>query len=394
MAIIVRAPNDEFTFRLFHQLTSKITASKNQFYIWSAVFFPDYHLKTTNTLIGRDHESELDYRIMMLRNIKQNLIVLGIKDHLSENIFNPWKKDKPIVAEYLSDLFSYYPEKKFILMTSMENLSCYISNENVYIVPWGGDITNQESDYKNLDPVLEKNFYSNKTFLSLNRNNRPHRILLASLLHGLQIEKEGMISCLFKDEIQDVIKDTSWKFDHQHDEIKNKIIKGFISLKRNQTLINDDKNIYPEKANDNVFNFKNKLSSYYKETFVELITETSYLEKSYLITEKTLNSFYGCCFPILFCSQGSVNFLRSIGFDMFDDVVDHSYDSLSDPIERLYQAVNMNLQILTDNNRTKRLWVDRKNRFIKNIEVAKKTLYNFYRERANEIFDTIIKDNK
>jgi hypothetical protein len=37
---------------------------------------------------------------------------------------------------------------------------------------------------------------------------------------------------------------------------------------------------------------------------------------------------------LLFSTQGGIEYLRSLGFDVLDDIVDHSYDSVEDPIQR------------------------------------------------------------
>jgi hypothetical protein len=156
--------------------------------------------------------------------------------------------------------------------------------------------------------------------------------------------------------------------------------------------INDDKKIYHNYNNDNVTNFKTKLADYYRETFVEIITETSFTEQCYLITEKTLNSIYGMNFPILMCGKGSVELLRQIGFDMFDDIIDHSYDTIDNPIDRIYTAISNNTRLLTDNQYVKDLWVANKARFEQNVQVAKTQLYAYYTSRAETQFDKALKE--
>lgn len=38
---------------------------------------------------------------------------------------------------------------------------------------------------------------------------------------------------------------------------------------------------------------------------------------------------------IVIGAQNTVSRLRNLGFDMFDDIIDHCYDSMESPIERL-----------------------------------------------------------
>ena len=386
MGILKRPPGDHFSFRLFFQLIEKISLQKDVFYFWSTCIDPKTNQISHYVDDQPVWETELTYRQLLLSNITSNLIVMGIKDHLTSGDFNPVLHSKPVIVGYLENLFEYYDDKKFILFTSVENLESYIQNKNVILIPWGGDITNQQSNYINLEPVLEKNLDSNYTFLSLNRNIRSHRAMLVSLLYGLNLEEHGLISCMFKNSITDLYEYTKWP---EQDIYK----QGFAKFKDSQLALNDDQDIYNNGNNDNVGNFKNKLTPYYQNTFVEIITETSYTESCYNLTEKTLHSIYGCCFPILLCSKGSVSFLRSMGMDMFDDVVDHSYDSIEDPTDRMYKAVTDNLELLTNNQKTKELWQTHRHRFVDNVAFAKTTMYNFYTTRATALLQTAIEEH-
>jgi hypothetical protein len=399
MSLIIRPPGDAFTFRLFFKLSSQIADPKSLLYIWSPVLDPTYREKKitepgyhdeNGTWFEEHHywvpEHEFVYRQMLIDNLDNDVIILGVKDHLTPTKFNPWREQQPVIARYLEGLCEYYEDKKFILFTSMENLQEYISAPNVAIVPWGGDITNQQDEYKKLEPVAKKNLDSKYNFLSLNRNPRDHRAMVASLIHGLEIQEQGLISCMFRDKIDNIFEYTNWEFNDDQQEIKTKINNGLAFLKESTALITDKYDIYADVANDNVSNFKNKLSNYYRETFVEIVAETSYTEMSYNLTEKTLNSIYGYSFPILLCSPGSVAFLRSMGMDVFDDVVDHSYDSIANPIDRLYRAVTDNIELLTDNQKVKQLWLANQTRFANNVDFAKNQLYNFYSSRAEALF--------
>jgi hypothetical protein len=379
MSLLVRPPGDKFTFRLFFKLAATIKCSKDSIYLWSSKLDPGYAFGSWDSSGNWISETELDYRIRLIDSIKNNVVIIGVKDHLTSGEFNPWHQEIPIIADYLKSLFEYYPDKKFILFTSVENLEAYIDLDNVRIVPWGGDITNQQLDYAKLEPVVDKNFDSNYTFLSLNRNKRSHRAMLVSLLYGLNLEQHGLISCMFKESIDDLFQYTCWPEYNVYNH-------GFSRFKSSELVLNDDPVIYTNGNNDNVSNFNNKLTPYYQNTFVEIVAETSYTEKCFNLTEKTLNSIYGCNFPIILSSQGTVAFLRNAGMDMFDDIVNHNYDSLENPSDRLYRAVHDNIELLTNNKKTKELWSANCNRFIKNVDFAKNILYNFYNDRAETLF--------
>lgn len=390
MSILIKPPGDEFTFRLFFKLASKISCPKDLLYIWSPILDPTHREK--KVIHPEDWheywipEHEFLYRQTLIDNIQNDVVVMGVKDHLTPLYFNPWTSTQPIIARYLEGLFEYYSDKKFILFTSVENLKPYISASNVAIIPWGGDITNHQKEYKTLEPILDKNLNSLTTFVSLNRNQRHHRCMLLALMYGLNLQNHGLISCLFKEKFNDLFNYTDWKFTPEQQHIKDIISLGFETFKDSELSLTDNWEIYSKAGNDNVNNFKNKLSEYYRNTFVEIVSETSYTEKCFNLTEKTLNSIYGCNFPIILSSQGAVAFLRSIGMDMFDDVIDHSYDAIENPIDRLYCAVHNNIEILTNNSKTKELWLANRDRFVNNIDFAKNKMYNFYSVRTESLF--------
>ena len=391
MHILKRPSGDNYTLRLFTNLRHLVRTPHDAFYMWSTCIDPQHSRFLTAIGPVHFHENEVVYRNMLMNSIKNNLIILGIKDHLTSYSFNPWLDKKPDLVEYLDNMFNYYPNKKFIVFTSLENLEYYITNSRVKIIPWGGDLTNHKAEYEKLEPLDSKNFDSPYTYLSLNRGLRSHRVVLVSLLYGLDINNSGLISCMFKDNVSDLFEYLQWEFTSNQQTIKDTVCKGFDLLKNTEIKLPTDKETngnYPNSANGS--NFKNSLINYYRETFVEIITETSCVERCFNLTEKTLNSIYGKSFPILISSPGVVAFLRTMGMDVFDDIVDHSYDTIENPIDRINQAVASNTALLTDNAKTKQLWKTNEHRFIKNIDFAKTRLYNFYTQRTTDTFHEFI----
>lgn len=82
---------------------------------------------------------------------------------------------------------------------------------------------------------------------------------------------------------------------------------------------------------------------------VNVITESSYepkpgsdfFETHHLpgFTEKTFKSIFLSQFPIWLSPYGTVRCYRELGFDAFDDVIDHSYDLEQDPVRRIDMVV-------------------------------------------------------
>jgi hypothetical protein len=93
----------------------------------------------------------------------------------------------------------------------------------------------------------------------------------------------------------------------------------------------------------------NGLDKIFSESATSLITESLSFEKSTVFTEKTIYAVLGKTFPI-WVGGGILQAQRfaEMGFDIFDDVIDHSYQNYDTLIERCYYAFQRNLHILTD----------------------------------------------
>jgi hypothetical protein len=313
-----------------------------------------------------------------------DIVVLFVKDHFRIAPQTAWINPLPEFSEYFNNLFEYYPNKKFILVTSLENLHKEITKDNCTIIPMGGDITNQIDSYMKFMPNLEKNTLA-KNFISLNRGPRNHRSYLVSALYGRNLDKFGKISYLSpidKDKLSDLIP-----YNHDLDynyKLANTGYQRFLREKEHK--IEDSNDIYTM-PNDNLDNFKKSLQSKYNDSIIELVSETSYNEHSFNITEKTLHFIYGANFPILISSVGTVDFLRNLGIDMFDDLIDHSYDTIEDPALRINQAIDLNIDILT-HDKTFESWQKHKYRIHKNIVFVKEgKLKEYYSKRFWNILE-------
>ena len=69
-----------------------------------------------------------------------------------------------------------------------------------------------------------------------------------------------------------------------------------------------------------------------------VVTEPCFFEKGCMLTEKTLNPIYLGHFIIWPGSWGIADAAKRIGLDVFDDYIDHSYQYLEHPGERVVEA--------------------------------------------------------
>jgi hypothetical protein len=109
----------------------------------------------------------------------------------------------------------------------------------------------------------------------------------------------------------------------------------------------------PEHEYSNYFGCENypnflKLGYVYSSAAVNVVTETQYFDITGIVTEKTLMAFAAEQVPIVIGHPGIVQHCRRMGFDMFDDVVDTSYDNISNDqgFERAEQALLRNRDLI------------------------------------------------
>jgi len=88
--------------------------------------------------------------------------------------------------------------------------------------------------------------------------------------------------------------------------------------------------------------------SVFEPTCISLITEPAYYERETIVTEKTLMALYAGTIPIWVGGWRIADYMASMGFDTFDDVVDHSYQTESDPELRCDLAIARNLKLLSN----------------------------------------------
>jgi hypothetical protein len=99
------------------------------------------------------------------------------------------------------------------------------------------------------------------------------------------------------------------------------------------------------RGTDNDENFI-RLAPLYAQHAVNIVTETEYDTYPGIITEKTVLAMLACQIPIVIGYPGIVSHIRDMGLDTFDDVVDTSYDFLSNDT-RLEQALLRNKKLIT-----------------------------------------------
>jgi len=192
------------------------------------------------------------------------------------------------------------------------------------------------------------NIYNKESgILSLNGSIRTHRILLL-----LELIKRGFITHDLT--VNDPNNRFSFLF-YQFNSYDKVFFKEFVSSLFNDNKINheqlnfliDHSENLPIKLETEDGNRPNASFNESYKKIINLVTEntagfdgtdnTKY--KTITFTEKPWRPFKTHQLPIFISLSGYVNKLRELGFDLFDDFIDHSYDDEKDHIIRLQKAV-------------------------------------------------------
>ena len=75
------------------------------------------------------------------------------------------------------------------------------------------------------------------------------------------------------------------------------------------------------------------------------------------VTEKTILSFAMRQLPLVLSVPGTVQYVRELGYDMFDDYIDHSYDKELDPEKRIIMVAD-ELERMCREDIRKKIYVD------------------------------------
>lgn len=159
-------------------------------------------------------------------------------------------------------------------------------------------------------------------YVSLNNKPHPHRCLLIDLLAKCDLLKEGAVTW------------NSWYNDEGR--LLDQFIRYTFRYWQPEILLLDE-------IESGRRGWETQLPDEYKHSFVQLISESS--PDVIFITEKIVPSLF---FNKLFLVSGAVHYhkkLQDLGFVLYDDVFDYSFDSEPDPEVRYTMLINNLLKL-------------------------------------------------
>lgn len=141
----------------------------------------------------------------------------------------------------------------------------------------------------------------------------------------------------------------------------------------------------------NVLPWQNFLGHMHRDSGIALIAESVQFDKCTFFTEKTMYSALGCNFPLWIGGYAQADVWEKIGFDTFDDVIDHSYQYEESLFDRIYLAFKLNLDLLKDRDKISHLRILNMPRLLENRQ---KILNNQLGKYNNSVLETIDTESK
>lgn len=157
-------------------------------------------------------------------------------------------------------------------------------------------------------------------------------------------------------------------FDDDDYELYKEEIEYFKNIDIKKSLYEESKDWFDSIDEHAQVNWKNVYEiDTYENTHVNIVTESCYERYEVHITEKSVKPFYFYQLPVFLSSYNHVKYLKDrFGFDMFDDLIDHSYDDEIDNKKRLFLVFEQIKNLYDNKQKVIEFYNNNKERFIEN----------------------------
>jgi hypothetical protein len=294
--------------------------------------------------------------------------------------------------EKLLNLFDNHQEK-IILINNDSNLKNLNSKTNVKTFKtnflWKNTAKTLLEKFKYFDLVWNEE-KRDKMFLCVNKEGKEHRFFTICLLDMYGLLDNTNYSFLTPPK-------TDW--DEFRESDFNNINKSFSFYKKNHVnkmkkpkLTDYESHSSDFKDVENLFetgyDFAGKVNHKdYRNSYINIITESVYWFDGIHITEKSLKPFCLPILPIFVASPNHVKTLRDdYNLDLFDDFINHDYDKELDNTKRLKMIIEECLRLSRLENEIIHFYKNNKDRFLNN----KNSILEFTKQTDVHISNSII----
>lgn len=333
------------------------------------------------------------------------LLVYPLQEQISKKI----KRDKNIISDKIVEKLKHGFDITIFFCTEAECEfeNCYevvndflnsknLPNEKFYIVSGNSKLENIETygikTIKNFNPIINRisntmgfkkpidmvDWVENKKYLFQCHNNfgKPHRVAILSLLNNKKLLDNVDWSFM---RTYDLYKNgetnTSVLIDIFGKEFVNNILDDLI------IILNGGKSKYSEYENESMRNPNadgepdhniTYEANPHKNAYINIVNESQFeLKNTIHITEKSLIPFHFYQLPLFVATQGHVKKMKQLyGFDMFDDVIDHSYDFIENTNDRMLAILSEIERLNANEDFIREFYKSNKERFQKNTKIV------------------------
>lgn len=238
-------------------------------------------------------------------------------------------------------------------------------------------------DFDNLQLAVEKNFfllaaiefnglavprYDESVRYHLNfmsNKSRPHRILCATVIAN--IFSDNILYSYSSLDQQKVIADELLLDTNYNIDTARCLSDTFYNYRSTEKTKFGSR----EYHSSNASNFNFLYDKIFKNSATSIITEPCFFERGNMLTEKTLMAIYSHQFMIWPGTYKMAETAQDLGIDIFDDIIDHSYQYHDHPGKRVVEAFLLNKDFLQDLGQQEQLRVKFKSRLEANLKFAK-----------------------
>lgn len=181
-------------------------------------------------------------------------------------------------------------------------------------------------------------FHIAKKFLCLNRVDKPHRLVMATYLQKHNIIDDSFLSYIGAHSSERVLLEAKqysagWIDDQDFSDFRT---TAPIFLDYTETELGTKNDTNPIVGSSIEPYFSKSVFSIVNETFQSDL-DSRYKDLPVVFpTDKSYKTFFFGHIPIINGGHHLVKYFRDSGFDMFDDIVDHSYDNIVIGADRLH----------------------------------------------------------
>jgi len=299
---------------------------------------------------------------------------------LTGNILHVWDV---IDDATIDNIFQEFGTPKYIFVDSMSQYNSSLDVDVYSVDAWlEAEILNWERNKLVVEtsPVVTThiaNFQINKKQIN--------RFLAIKLCEIFSIDVNYTWSAVDKTfDLQHIVQENQNLNDNNINKYWGQLLSPISKFERKWVNVHTDHDFSSSSVEDyggNLEVWNAGLNDIMSSTAVSIITESVWTQKCATFTEKTAFSVFALTFPIWVGGYNMATEWKKKGFDTFDDIIDHSYESMPTLLERCFYAIYLNLEILTNIELTSALRNKHMDRLIKNRDMlTSENLKNYNRK--------------